>query len=149
MAFNVNGHEYSYTSLRSSVGTLRGDYLSSIDYDDDLDGGVIKDSDGIPVGATKGEYTPSCSIEFHTRRHFQEFLDSLGTAPYEQFFTLTVSYSETNVTPVLTDTIPRCRIKKPSVSAAKGSNEAIPIKVELLVAGVILWNGVANVSRRS
>jgi len=148
MGFNTNGHEYSFSSLRTSVGKLRGDYISSIDYDDGLDGAVIKDSDGNPVGATKGEYEGTCSIEFHTRSHYQEFFDSLGDAPYEQFFTLTNSYSEKNVSPVITDTIPRCRIKKPSVSAAKGSNEAIPVKVELLVAGVILWNGKPGVSKR-
>jgi hypothetical protein len=148
MAFNVNGHEYSYASLRTSVGKLRGDYVSSIDYDDGLDGAVVKDGDGLPVGATKGEYEATASIEFHTRSHYQEFVDSLGDAPYEQFFTLTCSYSEKNISPVITDTIPRCRIKKPSVSAAKGSNEAIPVKVELLVAGIILWNGKSSVSKR-
>jgi len=148
MGFNVNGHEYSFSSLRISVGKLRGDMISNIDYDDQLDGAVVTDGDGNPVGATKGPYAGNASLEFHTRSHYQEFFDSLGDAPYEQFFTLTVSYSEKNVSPMITDTIRRCRIKKPSVSAGKGSNEAIPVKVELLVAGIILWNGKPGVSKR-
>lgn len=148
MGFLVNGHEYSFTSIRAGMGKLKGDLLSSVNYSDGLDGGKVVGGDGTTIGVTKGPYEADSSLEFHTRRHFQEFFDSLGPYPYEVFFPLVISYSESNVTPVITDTIPLCRIKKSSVDASKGNNEAIPVKVELIVGGVILWNGKPGVSQR-
>ena len=146
--FEINGHEYSFTSIRASMGTLTGDMISSISYDDGLDPGKVLGSDSTPIGMTRGNYDANASMEFHTRRHFQRFLDSLGEFPYEKYFTLTVSYSESNATPVITDEIPMCRLKRASISGSKGSNDAIAVPVELAVGGVIKWNGKPAVSQR-
>ena len=57
----------------------------------------------------------------------------------EEYFTLTHVYSERNISPTITDIIPLCRIKKPSVDAS--GTDAVPVKVDLAVLGVISWNG--------
>ena len=146
--FLVNGHEYSFTSIRASLGKLTGDNISSVSYSDGLDPGLVPGGDGTPIGMTRGTYESDASLEFHTRRHYQMFFDSLGPYPYEKFFTLSVAYSESNVSPVIEDTIPLCRIKKASIDASKGSNDPIAVPVELAVGGVILWNGKPGLSQR-
>jgi len=146
--FLVNGHEYSFTSIRASFGTLTGDMISSISYSDGLDPGKVLGGDSTPIGMTRGNYEAEASVEFHTRRHFQTFIDSLGEAPYEKFFTLSVGYAESGVSPVIQDTIPLVRVTKASIDASKGSNDAIAVPVELAVGGVIQWNGKAHISQR-
>lgn len=146
--FEVNGHEYSFTSIRASLGTLTGDMISSINYSDGLEPGIVMGGDGTPIGMTKGTYSPELSMEFHTRRKFQQFFDSLGPFPYEKYFTVSCAYAEDNVSPVIEDTIPLCRLKKSSVSSNKGSSDAVAIPIEIAVGGVILWNGKPAVSQR-
>ncbi|MCL2823533.1 MAG: hypothetical protein FWD57_06025 [Polyangiaceae bacterium] len=147
-AFLVNGHEYSFASIRASLGSLTGDMISSIKYSDGLEPGKVLGGDGIPVGMTLGLYTAEASIALHTRRHCQQWIDSFNGSFYEVYFTLTVSYSETSVSPVITDTIPLCRVKKFSIDGSNSSSDAIAVPAELAVGGVILWNGKPGVKQR-
>ena len=137
----VNGHEYSFVSLSCSAGTqkLKG-LLKSINYSDSLEPGVVEGDSVQDQGFTRGKYKAECSLEFVTRRAYQEWLSSLGEGAYEQYFTMTVVYSETNVSPVITDKIINCRIKKPAVDAS--GTDAIAVKVDLAVLTGIMWNGV-------
>jgi hypothetical protein len=146
--FEINGHEYSFTSIRCSAGKLTGDMISSISYSDGLDPGKVVGGDGIPIGMTRGTYEADASLEFHTRRIFQQWFESLGQYPYEVYFDISVAYAETGISPVIQDTIPRVRLKKASIDASKGGNDPIAVPVELAVGGVILWNGRPGASQR-
>ena len=147
MAFMVNGFDYSFTSLRISFGTLSGDMLESIDYDDKNPGGEVRDGGGFVVGATVGEYSATCSLTFRSREHYQKFVDSLSPYAYEQSFTINVMYAEDGK-PMISDTIPNCRLTGSKISAKRGS-EVISVSCEIEVHGIILWNGVPHRNQRT
>lgn len=135
----VNGHEYSFTSIKSSLGTFKSKGLKSISYSDSLEPGAVEADTAQLAGATRGPYRAEASIEFATRRAYQEWIDSIGDGYMEKYFTITATYSETNVSPVITDKIINCRIKKPAVDAS--GTDAVGVKVDLFVLTGIVWNG--------
>lgn len=137
----TNGHEYSHVSVKTSAGPIKLTGRKSFSYSDGLEPGVVKADKIYPIGFTRGEYSAEASLEFATRRAYQLFLDQLGEGAYEQLLTFTHVYSERNISPTIKDVIPLCRIKKPSIDASQGS-DAIGVKVDLAVLGVIEWNGV-------
>lgn len=136
----VNGHEYSFTSIKTTAGAFKVKKLKSIDYSDSLEPGIVEADEAQAVGATRGKYSAEASLEFATRRAYQEWINSLGEGAYEKYFTITLTYAETGVSPTITDKLINCRIKKPSVSAS--GTDAVGVKVELFVLGGIIWNGV-------
>lgn len=141
MRQTTEGHEYSKVSIKSSAGPIRLRGLSKVAYSDGLEPGVVRDGDTPAiVGMTRGEYTAEASMDFATRRDYQDFVSQLGEGCYEQYFTLTHVYSERRITPIIKDVIPLCRIKKPSIDAS--GTDAVGVSVELAVAGVIEWNGI-------
>lgn len=139
MGMEVNGHVYSFTSVKQTLGTFKPKDVESIAYSDNLEpGGVEADSTQL-VGATKGPYRADASIAFKTRKAYQEWIDSIGDGYMEKYISWTVSYSETNVSPVITDRIINFRIKKASVDAS--GTDAVGVKVDLFVLTGIVWNG--------
>lgn len=135
----VNGHEYSFTSIKSTLGTFKPKKLKSISYSDGLEPGEVEADTAQLAGATKGSYRAEASLEFATRRAYQEWIDSIGDGYMEKYFSITLTYSETNVSPVITDKIINCRIKKPAVDAS--GTDAVGVKVDLFVLTGIIWNG--------
>ena len=146
MAINVNGHEYAFTSIRTTLGSFKPGGLKAISYSETLEPGMVTADSSLPIGMTRGEASCEASITFATRRHYQEWVDSIiaaGQSPFETFFTITCVYSETNVSPVITDTIMNCRLKGASIDGS--GTDAIEVPCELAVLGdgksFIKWNG--------
>jgi hypothetical protein len=146
MAVNVNGHEYAFTSIRTTFGSFRPNALKSISYSETLEPGIVEADSPFPVGMTRGKASCEASISFATRRAYQEWIEDMisqGQSPFETFFTITCVYSETNVSPVLTDTIMNCRLRSASIDAS--GTDAVEVSCELSVLGdgkgFILWNG--------
>jgi hypothetical protein len=142
----VNGHEYAFTSIRTTFGSFKPSALKSISYSEKLTPGMVEADTSLPIGATRGKGEGSASIEFATRRAFQEWVDAsiaAGRSPYEDFFTITCVYSETNISPVITDTVLNCRLVGPSIDAS--GTDAVSVKCDLFVLGdgksFVLWNG--------
>ena len=136
----VNGHEYSFASAKISLGYFKPGALKSIDYSDSLEPGEVEGQGPQLEGMTRGKYRAECSLEFSTRRAYQEWINSIGHGFMEQYFTVTVSYAEYNISPIITDRIINCRIKKPAVTNT--GTDATPVKVDLVVLAGITWNGV-------
>lgn len=139
------GHEYSKMSIRTMAGPAKIKGLKQVTYGDNLEPGVVRSDRPYPIGLTRGEYSAEASMVWATRRHFQEFLEELtkdtdGEGAYEIFFTMSHIYSEKNITPLLKDVVPLCRIKKPNIDAQ--GTDAVEVSVDLSVLGVIEWNGV-------
>lgn len=146
MAIEVNGHVYSFTSIRTTFGSFKPSALKAISYSETLEPGIVMADSSLPIGMTRGEASCEASITFATRKAYQEWVDSViaaGQAPYESFFTITCVYSETNISPVITDTIMNCRLKGASIDAS--GTDAIEVPCELAVLGdgksFVLWNG--------
>ena len=139
----VNGHEYSFTSIKSTLGTFKPKHVKSISYKVTLEPAPVEADSVLPVGATRGKGSAEASIEFATRRAAQEWIDSLGDGFLEKYFTWTLVYSETNISPVITDRIINARLKSTGIDAS--GTEAVGTKFELFVLGdgeqLITFNG--------
>ncbi len=129
----VNGHEYSFTSIKSSLGSFKPKSLKSISYKVTLEPGGVEADSALLVGATKGKASAEASLEFATRRAYQEWIDSIGNGFLEKYFTLTCVYSETNISPIITDRVINCRMKGPAIDAS--GTDAVGVKVDLFVLG--------------
>ena len=137
---NVNGFEYSFASIELVVADVRYFGATSINYDDGLAPGMSKGTSTLPLGWTAGEWTGTGSIEFN-RRDGQAIIDALGDGYGRVPMQITVQYAEDGM-PVITDTIPLCRIAKTTNGNAAGSDPA-KMTFELALLKPILRNGKA------
>ncbi|TAL29018.1 MAG: hypothetical protein EPN98_21485 [Phenylobacterium sp.] len=138
----VNGNRYSYVSVETVIAGQVMLGISSINYSDKLDPGIVKGTSMNIIGMTAGDRTLTCDIEM-LRLEWDNLLSGLtaaGAGGYGlAFFDIFVSYSETFAGAFTSDSILGCRITEASASNQKGTD---PTMVKLTIQPTnILMNG--------
>ena len=118
-------------------------FLKSISYSDSIEKNAVFGGQSLPVGVTKGKYTAKLSLEFLSRESYQDLIAKLGPYWLEKTFNVTCSYGEPGKK-TISDVIQQCQFTGQDLSAS--GNEAIPVKVELLVLGKIKWGGLEPIN---
>ncbi len=137
----VNGNRHDYSSVEINVNSRIFTGVSEVSYSDALEPGKIRGTSAMKNGRTRGEYDPDGSITLY-KSEFQELIAALGAGYMEVSFPIVVHYQEPG-SPIITDRLIGCRIKKAEDSHKEGS-EALVVKCDLDIMGVVR-NGVTPV----
>jgi hypothetical protein len=138
----VNGNRYSFVSIEAVIAGLPVLGISSINYSDKLDPGIVKGTSMNILGMTAGDRTMTCDIEM-LRLEWDNLLSSLtaiGLGGYGlAFFDIFVSYSEATAAALTNDSILGCRITEAAASNQKGTD---PTMIKLTIQPTsVLMNG--------
>lgn len=129
MAIKVNGYKYSFASVKLKANGQNITGLKSIDYSNAIERGKVRGTGIQESGRTRGQASSEAKIGFADLESYLAFITSLGDGYMEAWFDIVVSYAETG-SPLITDTIVGCQIKKPPRTAAQGT-EALAVDCEL------------------
>lgn len=141
----INGKSYDWSdlSVRTDVGDLT---LQSIDYGDELEKELVYGQGNLPRGYGRGNYKASCKISMllDDYEDIENACKQKGVPLYGLAIPKIVcSYANTGSRPRV-DEITNCTISKVDNKAAQG-DKSMPVDIELLVAGVVVRNGVKPV----
>jgi hypothetical protein len=144
----INGYEPSFASIEVKiVGTgivipLPG--IKAINYNDKLARSKIFGNSVNPMGRTRGQVTPSGSIEFYKRMWGEASALMSNNGMYgisEGSWAILVTYAEAGMT-VTRDVLEGASVINPDSSNSEGTDATV-VKCELDLMG-ILWNGVSR-----
>jgi hypothetical protein len=138
----INGVRMDFSSINFAPIGARIVGIKSINYEDELNPGIVRGTSAQVIGRTRGEYNATFDFEIYredwldlcialSKLTTASGLSPSGTAPgiYEVSFPITVAYAETPASPVQTDTLLGSRLKKAAASNSS-SSEALSLKVE-------------------
>lgn len=139
----VNGNRYSFASIEAWIDDISILGITSINYSDKLEPGMVKGTSMNPIGRTAGDRTSTCDVEI-LRLEWNIVLASLAAKGFGSYglavFDITVMYTEFFDVPTTTDRIRSCRITEAAVSNQSGTD---PLKVKLTISPLsIEMNGV-------
>ena len=143
----INGSRFSFSSVDFRIPTFPGQRITdikSVDYTSTLEPGKVFGTSAQKVGRTRGQQECEGSVEMYREAWglllpalsaltaFTSGLSPLGAPPgiQEVAFDIIVSYAELPISPVQTDVLKGCRIKKIGSNAAEGT-EALTVKLDL------------------
>lgn len=134
----INGNIYSWSSLEIVGHGVPLADVTAIDYEDGLEPGLPRGTSSVPVGATRGQWSASCSIEM-LRHQFESLKLALGPGFADVDSIVNVSYFEP-LLGVVMDTI-LLRFSKANTSNTD-SNDGTKVRITCTVLQPILWNGI-------
>lgn len=140
----INGNRHAFSSVELSINGRRYKGVKEISYDDSLEGERVRGSSPVGLGVTQGDYDANGSITLY-REEFDQLTQDIGDGYGEVEFEITVTYAARGA-PTITDRLPANRLKKVENSHSQGA-EALEIKLEIMVIGVIERNGRRLVRR--
>jgi hypothetical protein len=130
----INGINYDFTSITSTLDADDLAFLTAINYKNALDPGEVRsNARSGAVGTTTGQLKSNGSFEIHKFR-WDALVQRLGPGYMKRYFDMTISYAETEM-PTITDELIRCRIVGHEDSPKEG-NEPPKVKVDLWIAEV-------------
>jgi hypothetical protein len=144
----INGYEPSFASIEVQlagsglVRPLPG--IKAINYNDKTARAKIFGHSVSPQGRTRGQVTPSGSIEFYKRQWGTTSALLSGGGAWgisERSWIITVLYAEVGMTPTR-DVLEGVSIISPDSSNSEGTDASV-VKCELDLM-LILWNGVSK-----
>jgi hypothetical protein len=136
----INGHRYDWSSVVIKLGGIQYSGVRAINYKHSVDPGKLRGNRAQIIGATRGEYNAEGNIEIYLQE-YDELTSQLvknGKGYFEQFFEMTVSYSEPESTPV-TDYLRGVRLSSSEKSGSEGSDPLF-VRCDLLIM-YLLENG--------
>jgi hypothetical protein len=144
----INGYEPSFASIELKIAgsgvILPAPGIKAINYNDKTARAKIFGNSVLPQGRTRGQVTPSGSVEFY-RRQWDSALQILtGSGAWgisERSWVVTVTYAEVGFSPIM-DVLEGVSFINPDSSNSEGTDAAV-VKLELDLMK-ILWNGVAT-----
>jgi hypothetical protein len=137
----INGKRYDYASILTMVNGLPklGRTITSIEYSDSIQRGVVRAGARLPIGYTGGEYSAEGSIEMpiEERDIFLAEIASGGIARgrYDAAFELTVSFAELGQRTIV-DQLNGCRLNGTEQTFQRGPEGLVvrfPISIHLLI----------------
>lgn len=139
----VNGKRYDWADVDIKLPGLGDIEVLEISYDDELEKELQYGKGSKPKGYGTGNYKPNAKLSL-SREEFNKILEyckKQKMALYEvEIPKIIVSYANDNY-PIVTDVLPNVSFSKNSAKAAQG-DKSIKVDLDLLVSGVIVWNGV-------
>lgn len=134
----VNGITFDFSCIEIDTdGTVFKDF-EEISYNDACEGGEARGTHQQALATTPGEYKAEGSLTM-LKDAFNEWVLLLGDGYMLRQFPITVNYGN-DFTPLTTDTLHACRIKKVEDQHQKGT-EPLKVKVDFSV-GQVDRNGV-------
>jgi hypothetical protein len=138
----VNGKKYDWSDVDIHLPGLNIE-IQEISYDDELEKELQYGKGSRPNGYGTGNYKPTSKMSM-SREAFNELLDYCKKKKVPLYKLeipkIVVSYANDNY-PMQTDVLPQVSFSKTSAKAAQG-DKSLKVDLDLLVAGVISWNGV-------
>ncbi len=138
----INGKRYDWSDVDIHLPGLNIEILE-ISYDDELEKELQYGKGSRPNGYGTGNYKPTAKLSM-SREEFNKLLDYCQKKDVPLYKLeipkIVVSYANDNY-PTQTDVLPRVSVTKTSAKAAQG-DKSLKVDLDLLVAGVINWNGV-------
>lgn len=134
----INGIYPDHASIEVKLKGTVSLGVKEIQYDDSLEPGEVRGTHAQMLGRTRGEYKTSGSLTLFATE-WEEFRRRLGSGFMEAVFDVVVNYRPPG-SPMATDTLVGCRIKKVEKSSSAGS-DPIAVKLELHIMR-INWNGL-------
>jgi hypothetical protein len=129
----VNGTTFDFSCIEANAnGMVCKDY-EEISYSDDCEPGEARGTHQQALATTPGEYKAEGSLTMY-KDAFDDWVAELGDGYMVRSFPITVTYGN-DFTPLTTDTLHGCRIKKVENQHQKG-NEPLKVKVDLYVAQI-------------
>jgi len=126
----INGHRYSYASLRVVINGIAYEGLKSITYSIKLTPGAIYGSDTYKVGRTPGKVEHACEFECY-RREWLQIMGRLGQNYGRPNFDIDVQYEEKGDEGVTQDMIVLCRVVGVELSNEEGPDpSAVHVTVD-------------------
>ncbi len=126
----INGHRYSYVSLRVVVNGMAYEGIKSITYSSSLTPGIIYGSDPYKVGRTPGKVEHTCELEIY-RREWTDIMERLGQSFGRPSFDIDVQYAEKGDEGVTQDLIALCRVTHVEFANEEGSEpSAVHVTVD-------------------
>lgn len=124
---NINGNEYSWSSVEARFSGVLVTAIKSIKYSDEIDGGEpVYGASRVPLGRTAGRYkVGDCSVTFYLSG-WQQLLAGLPQSYSDERGTFTISYREGDT--IHTDVLEDVRLFGGDQSAEEGSD---PLEVEV------------------
>lgn len=133
----VNRIEYSHTSVNVDVDAIRRAGFTAINYSDNVERGEIRSNGSQQVEArTEGDYKAEADVEM-LRSKFDAMVADLGDGFYDQEFNVTVHRKLLASSPVMTDTLVRCRFKGRNFESKPGTDGHV-VKIPLDVDGLLI-----------
>lgn len=129
----INGMEYDYSCIELNILNLVLKGYEEISYSHDCEPGEGRGTHQQALGTTPGEYKAEGSVTI-LLSDYHELLSAVGTGYMLVTFPISVTYGN-DFTPLVTDTLHGCRIKKVEKQHQKG-NEPLKVKLDLYVAQV-------------
>lgn len=138
----INGKKYDWSDVDIHLPGLNIE-ITEISYDDELEKELQYGKGSKPNGYGTGNYKPNAKMSL-AREEFDELLKYCkknNVSLYKlEIPKIVVSYANDNY-PTQTDVLPKVSFTKTSAKAAQG-DKSLKVDLDLLVAGVIDWNGV-------
>mgnify|MGYP000844666252 CR=1 FL=1 len=138
----VNGKVFSHASITVNVDGDDFFGVSSINYGSELDTSPVHGTGKQQVGVVQGQLKHTGDFEMPTL-HGQRLRDKLGPGFMERLITVVVTYRETSISELLTDTV-SAYVKKIDKGSQSGA-DPVKDKFELHVNSV-LYNGLSPVA---
>jgi hypothetical protein len=134
----VNGNRYSFVSIEAWIAGIPILGITSINYEDKLDPGIVKGTSMNMLGTTAGDRTSTCDVEMY-RLEWDNLMVGLAAAGLGGYglarFDIMVSYSEALGLAISKDLILGCRITNAAASNQKG-NDPTTIKLTILPTSI-------------
>lgn len=137
---NINGLEYSYSSIVLNVDGQQYLGVTSINYNDKLSPAYSRGTSPVPLGGTAGEWEGGGDIEFN-KTDAQALIDALGDGWGRRTIQITIQYADDGMD-VITDDLPAVRLISADSSNSAGSDPS-KTKFGLWLLKPIKRNGIA------
>ena len=123
----INGNKYDWSSVELDIGDA-GIFtgVKEITFTHSLEPGVVRGTRAELIGRTRGEYTAEGSMVVYAEE-YSEIITALGDGYMEASFSITITYSDTNV-PVQVNRLIGCRITNVEGGGSQGTD---PLEVSL------------------
>ena len=123
----INGNKYDWSSVELDIGDA-GIFtgVKEITFTHSLEPGVVRGTRAEMIGRTRGEYTAEGSMVVYAEE-YSEIITALGDGYMEASFSITITYSDTNV-PVQVNRLIGCRITNVEGGGSQGTD---PLEVSL------------------
>ena len=123
----INGNKYDWSSVELDIGDA-GIFtgVKEITFTHSLEPGVVRGTRAEMIGRTRGEYTAEGSMVVYAEE-YSEIITALGDGYMEASFSITITYSATNV-PVQVNRLIGCRITNVEGGGSQGTD---PLEVSL------------------
>lgn len=152
----VNGRRFDFSSVevKTNGASIVGRAVSSINYSDTLEPGVVRGGSPLPLGLTRGEYTAEASMEMPKEESVlflaalvaqatgaAALLGATGSAIPQGYmevrFEIDVAYAESMLAAAIqVDHLNGCRIKSVSDSHARGA-DGLMVRLDMFVQYIV------------